>query len=72
MEMTNTEKMTRPTAEQTLERKANKAKDNVKLKYFKQFCKCMTDTERNEIGAKMNVLDSVVYDLIKDIKAIDN
>lgn len=67
-----TAKITRPTTEQTLERKANQSKEAVKRKYFKQFCQCTTDFERNEIGAKMNVLDSVVYDLVKSINTIDN
>lgn len=63
--------VSRVTNEETLERKANKSKDAVKLKYFKQFCNAKTFDERLEIDAKMKVLEAVIYDLIKDIKAID-
>jgi hypothetical protein len=54
--------------EQTIIDKINSAKVATQEKLFKQFVKSLTDEERNKIGAKMNVLDSVVFDLIKAIR----
>lgn len=67
-----TAKITRPTMEQTLERKVQKSRDAVKLKYFKAFCAAKTIDERIEIDAKTKALEAVIYDLIKEIKNIDN
>ena len=59
--------------EQTVIDKINGAKVATQEKLFKQFVKAKEDKERNDIGAKMNVLDSVVFDLIKQVRGnIDN
>ena len=65
------------TKPQTFEEKIlyriEKSKEIVKKKYFRQFCQCKTDIERNEIGSKMAVLDSVIYDVTKALQSgIDN
>ena len=60
--------MKQPSLEETIINKVNSAKVATQEKYFKQFVKCKDDTERNEIGAKANALDSVVFDLIKAIR----
>ena len=65
------------TKPQTFEEKIlyriEKSKEIVKQKYFRQFCNCQTDIERNEIGSKMAVLDSVIYDVTKALQSgIDN
>ena len=60
--------MRQPNLEQTIIDKINGAKAATQEKLFKQFVKAKEDKERNEIGAKMNVLDSVVFDLIKNIR----
>ena len=57
------------TFEEKLLARIEKSSEVVKGKYFKQFCQCETDIERNNIGAKMNVLDAVVYDINKAIKS---
>ena len=54
--------------EQTIIDKINLAKAQTQEKYFKQFVKLDTDVERNEISAKMNALDSVVFDLTKALR----
>ena len=60
--------MKQQSLEETIINKINSAKVATQEKYFKQFVKCKDDTERNEIGAKANALDSVVFDLIKAIR----
>ena len=65
--------MKQQSLEQQLNSRIEKSKAVVKLKYFKSFCQAKTDDERNEIGAKMNVLDAVTYDVVKGIKqSLDN
>ena len=54
--------------EQQLIEKINTAKAATQKKLFNQFIKAKEDNERNEIGAKMNVLDSVIFDLIKQVR----
>ena len=59
--------------EQTIIEKINMAKTSTQEKYFKQFVKANNEIDRAAIGAKMNVLDSVVFDFIKQIRGnIDN
>lgn len=57
------------TFEEKLLARIEKSSEMVKRKYFKQFCQCDTDIERNSIGAKMDVLDSVLYDMNKTLKS---
>ena len=57
------------TFEEKLLAKLEKSSERVKQKYFKQFCQSDTDIERNTIGAKMDVLDSVLYDINKALKS---
>ena len=56
------------TLEETILTKIEGAKATTQEKLFKQFVKANTEFERNEIGAKMNVLDSVVFDLMKAVR----
>ena len=59
--------------EQTVIDKINAAKESTQKKYFNQFVKANNEIDRTAIGAKMNVLDSVVFDLIKALRGnIDN
>ncbi len=54
--------------EKTLVEAVNRAKAAQELKLFKQFVACKDDNERAEIGAKMNALEGVVFDIINDIR----
>ena len=54
--------------EQTIIDKINEAKGATQEKYFKQFVKANNDIDRAAIGSKMYVLDSVVFDFIKNIR----
>jgi len=56
-------KMKQQTLEQTLVTRIQEAKAITQEKLFKEFCKCTNDDERKEIGAKMEVLDKVIYNL---------
>lgn len=56
------------TFEEKLIERLAKSSEIVKQKYFKQFCQCSTDIERNNIGAKMDVIDAVIYDMNKALK----
>ena len=58
----------RNTIEVTLTNKLESAKSRVQEKYFKQFVLAKDETERNDIGAKMNVLTDVVRALNKELK----
>ena len=60
------------TIEQTLTNKLEAAKVRVQEKLFKQFVIAKTETERAEIGAKMNVLTDVVRVLAREIKESDS
>ena len=57
------------TFEEKLLAKLEKSSEKVKQKYFRDFCKSKTDIERNNIGAKMDVIDSVLYDMNKSLKS---
>jgi len=57
-----------PSLEETIIGRIESAKIATQEKYFKQFVKANAEYERNEIGAKMNALDNVVFDLIKAIR----
>jgi hypothetical protein len=56
------------TLEQTLTNKLEGAKVRVQEKLFKQFVLTKEDSERAEIGHKMNVLTDVVRALNKELK----
>ena len=49
--------------EQTLLTRVTEAKLVTQEKLFKEFVKCTNDDERSEVGAKMDVLDKVIYNL---------
>lgn len=57
------------TYEEKLLVRIEESSEKVKVKYFKQFCQAQTDIERNNIGARMDVLESVLYDLTKSLKS---
>lgn len=57
------------TFEEKLLARLEKSSERVKQKYFKEFCKCDTDIERNNISAKMDVMGSVLYDMNKALKS---
>ena len=57
------------TFEEKLLARLEKSSERVKQKYFKEFCSCETDIERNSIGAKMDVIESVLYDMNKSLKS---
>ena len=54
--------------QETLVNKVNASKAQVQDKYFKQFVAAKDAKERDVIGDKMNVLDSVIFDLIKELR----
>ena len=54
--------------EQTIIDKINTAKVATQEKYFKQFVSSVDSEARLDIGAKMNALDNVTFDLIKAIR----
>lgn len=61
------------TFEEKLEMKIKKASDVVRSKLFRDFCDCTTQECRDEIGAKMNVMDALVFEINKEIRSsIDN
>ena len=60
--------MKQPSLEETIINKVESAKIATQEKYFKEFIKADNDLERNEIGAKVNALKSVTFDLIKAIR----
>jgi len=64
--------VTQQNLEQVIETRIIKSRDAVKLKYFKMFCSVKTIDERLEINAKMDALNSVTRDLIRDLKNIDS
>lgn len=55
--------MIQPNLEQTLITRITEAKLVTQEKLFKEFVKCANDEERKEVGAKMDVLDKVIYNL---------
>ena len=55
---------------QTITDKIELAKLKTQERYFREFCQCKTDDERHEVGAKMDVLRSVVLNLTKVIKEV--
>ena len=57
------------TFEEKMEVKVEKAKDMVRSKLFRDFCAAKTQEERNEIGAKMNVVEAVVFEINKEIRS---
>lgn len=58
------------TFEEKIELKVQKAKDAVRSKLFRDFCACSTQECRDEIGAKMNVMDALVFEINKEIRSI--
>ena len=60
--------MSKPNLEQTIITKIDGAVANVKEKYFKEFCDAIDAEGRDTVGAKMNVINKVKFDLIKTIR----
>ena len=60
--------MKHPSLEQTIMDKLDGAKATVQDKLFKQFVLNKDEGIRSSIGAKMNVLDDVIFALKKEIR----
>ncbi len=54
--------------EQTLVQSVNNAKVATQEKLFKQFVKAKDKEEREVIGSKMNVLDALTFEFIKEVR----